>query len=101
MNTKIQSQKTKLPILGKRKAVTPPVIAPTTSSVEAILPLTVVHEPPRPSKGKEVAITPTIDTDGALETVRSKQALIEQDVWLFSFSFSFSVVYLDFVYFLF
>lgn len=96
MNTKIQSQKkAKLPILGKRKVVIPPVIATTTSSVEAILPLTVVHEPPRPSKGKEVAITPTIDTDGALETVRSKQALIEQDVWLFLF---FSVVYLDFVF---
>lgn len=94
MNTKIQSQKkAKLSILGKRKAsselpsqessahgITPPVIGPTTSSVEAILPLTVVDGPPRPSKGKEAAITPTIDTDGALETLRSKQVLIKQDV---------------------
>lgn len=79
MNTKIQSQKkAKLPILGKRKAsselpsqessahgVIPPVIGPTTSSVDAILPLPVDDGPTRPSKAKEVAITPTNDTDGA------------------------------------
>ncbi|KAK4589927.1 hypothetical protein RGQ29_020484 [Quercus rubra] len=68
MNTNIQSQKkAKLPILGKRKAsselasqessahgITAPVIGPTTSSEEAILPLTFVDGPPRPSKEKEL-----------------------------------------------